>query len=86
MFKDSPAASVENTTSAEISDEIVPRASKAIEDEDTAKASMYEEHKSGFSWWWLLILAAISGVSVEEYNRRKNAKEKAQNNDNNITQ
>lgn len=50
-----------------------------IEDEDVALASSIpEEVKSGFSWGWLLILAAITGVSVEEMYRRKKEKEEAE--------
>ena len=50
-----------------------------IEDEDVALASSIpEEVKSGFSWWWLLILAAITGVSVEEIYKRKKAKAEAE--------
>ena len=52
----------------------------AIEDEDTAlAATIPEEAKEGFSWWWLLVLAAVTGVSVEELYRRKKAKENADN-------
>lgn len=49
-----------------------------IEDENVALASSIpEEAKKGFSWW-LLILAAITGVSVEEIYRRKKAKAEAE--------
>jgi hypothetical protein len=52
-----------------------------IEEEETAKAATIEEteQKKTFTWWWLLIPAAITGVSAEEYARRK--REKAQRRD-----
>ena len=50
----------------------------AIEDEETAKAAAPIEVQKGFPWWVLIILAAIAALSIEEYVRRKNAKENAQ--------
>ncbi len=69
---DSTKASIEDNSNIVVS----------IEDEDTAKADTVETQKAGFAWWWLLILAAIAGVSVEEYTRRKKAKENAEGNRN----
>ena len=48
-------------------------------DEDTAKAATIpEEAKKGFAWWVFLILAAITGVSAEEYYRRRKEKVREQ--------
>ncbi len=44
-----------------------------IEDEETAKAAKAET-KSIKSDWWILALAAVAGISVEEYLRRRNSK------------
>ena len=49
----------------------------AIEDEDTARAAAPIATQTPFPWWVLIILAAIAGVSVEEYVRRRNEKVKA---------
>ena len=47
----------------------------AIEDEGVAlSSSIPEEAKKGFPWWILVILASITGVSVEEYYRRRQEK------------
>ena len=42
--------------------------------EDTAKAATPIQAQKGFPYWVLIILAAVAGVSVEEYVRRRNAK------------
>ena len=55
-----------------------PKEETKIEDSDTALAATPELEEKGFAWWWLLILAAIAGVSVEEYARRKSNKAKAE--------
>ena len=55
-----------------------PKEETKIEDNDTALAATPELEEKGFAWWWLLILAAIAGVSVEEYARRKSNKAKAE--------
>ncbi|RKM62104.1 hypothetical protein D6855_01390 [Butyrivibrio sp. CB08] len=52
---------------------------KEIEETETALAAIPELEEKGFAWWWILILAAIAGVSVEEYTRRKKNKAKAEN-------
>lgn len=53
----------------------------SIEDEETAKAASIPvdetQQNKGFPWW-IVILAAIAGVSVEEYARRKNIKAKSE--------
>ncbi|RKM62105.1 hypothetical protein D6855_01395 [Butyrivibrio sp. CB08] len=56
-----------------------PKTETKIEDGETALAATPELQEKGFAWWWLLILAAIAGVSVEEYARRKSNKAKAEN-------
>ena len=56
----------------------VPKEETKIEDNETALAATPELEEKGFAWWWLLILAAIAGVSVEEYTRRKRNKAKAE--------
>ncbi len=48
-----------------------------IADEETAKAATPIETQKSFPYWVLIILAAIAGVSVEEYVRRRNEKVKA---------
>ncbi len=53
-----------------------PKEETKIEDNETALAATPELEEKGFAWWWLLILAAIAGVSVEEYARRKSNKAK----------
>lgn len=55
-----------------------PKEETKIEDNETALAATPELEEKGFAWWWLLILAAIAGVSVEEYARRKSNKAKAE--------
>ena len=55
-----------------------PKEETKIEDTETALAATPELEEKGFAWWWLLILAAIAGVSVEEYARRKSNKAKAE--------
>ena len=47
-----------------------------IADEAPAKAATPIETQKGFPYWVLIILAAIAGVSVEEYIRRKNENSK----------
>ena len=49
-----------------------------IEDGDVALQATPELEEKSFPWWWLLILAALAGVSVEEYARRKSNKAKAE--------
>ena len=48
-----------------------------IEEEETAKAATPIETQKSFPYWVLIILAAIAGLSVEEYVRRRNEKVKA---------
>ncbi len=48
-----------------------------IADEETAKAATPVQQEKSFPYWILIILAAIAGVSVEEYMRKKNIKVKA---------
>lgn len=61
------AAAMEDTQTAQaqISDAVVPRAPKLIEDEDSAKIAAptnQQTQKKDLFWWWLLILAgAIAG-------------------------
>ena len=55
-----------------------PKNEITIEETKTALAATPELEDKGFAWWWLLILAAIAGVSVEEYARRKRNKAKAE--------
>ena len=55
-----------------------PKTESTIEETETALAATPELEEKGFAWWWLLILAAIAGVSVEEYARRKSNKAKAE--------
>jgi hypothetical protein len=55
-----------------------PKTETTIEETETALAATPELEEKGFAWWWLLILAAIAGVSVEEYARRKSNKAKAE--------
>ncbi len=50
----------------------------AIEDEDVAKAASAEDTAKKSFPWWILVLAAIAGVSAEEYYRRKNNKNKVE--------
>ncbi len=52
-----------------------------IEEEDTAKAATFEEteQKKTSTWWWLLIPAAITGVSAEEYARKRRQKAEKRN-------
>ena len=47
-----------------------------IEEEETAKAAKADTKKIS-SDWWILVLAAATGLTVEEYLRRKNSKVKA---------
>ncbi len=78
-----PVQPKEDNTAAEISDQAVPRASKAIEDDEASKAATpYTENKdneNNFWWWWLLIIAALTGAKkyadrVNEYNDNLNNK------------
>ena len=55
-----------------------PKTETTIEETETALAATPELEEKGFAWWLLLILAAIAGVSVEEYARRKSNKAKAE--------
>ena len=61
------AAAMEDTQTAQaqISDAVVPRAPKLIDDEDSAKINAptnQQTQKKDLFWWWLLILAgAIAG-------------------------
>ena len=73
----SNAAVAEDTTKAEEKKETTTvDTTTTIVDEATAQAATPIEQQSRFPWWVLVILAAIAGVSVEEYVRRNNSKEK----------
>lgn len=82
-LQNAPIQPKEDNTAAEISDQTVPRASKAIEDDEASKAATpYTENKdseNNFWWWWLLIIAALTGAKkyadrVNEYNDNLNNK------------
>ena len=64
---DNASAEKETTTNTEVA---------TIADEAPAKAATPIETQKGFPYWVLIILAAIAGVSVEEYVRRKNENSK----------
>jgi hypothetical protein len=55
-----------------------PKEETKIDDGDVALQATPELEEGSFAWWWLLILAALAGVSVEEYVRRKSNKAKAE--------
>ena len=65
----------------EISDEIVARSAKAVEDEESPKSALpfsdQEEKQQSLFWWWLVLLAAmIAGAkkyseNVKEFNDTK---------------
>ncbi len=71
-------AEVAGAKKEEVKTPEVPKEETKIEDNDTALAATPELEEKAFAWWWLLILAAIAGVSVEEYARRKSNKAKAE--------
>ncbi|WP_155832529.1 hypothetical protein [Butyrivibrio sp. VCB2001] len=79
VTNDSSNAAVANDTNSTATEKetTTVETTATIADEDTAKAATPIETKKGFPYWVLIILAAISGVSVEEYVRRKNVKAKA---------
>ena len=82
--QDTPAEVKEQTTMAETKKDTPKQEEKknepaSIADEETAKAATPVLKEKSFSWLWLLIiLAAIAGVSVEEYARRRKAKNRIQ--------
>ncbi len=59
---------------------------KTIADEETAKAAVPElqDEKAAFPWW-IILLAAAAGITVEEYVRRRNSKDKKNESNDNIT-
>lgn len=71
-------AAVAGAQKEEVKTPEAPKEETKIEDNDTALAATPELEEKGFAWWWLLILAAVAGVAIEEYARRKSNKAKAE--------
>ncbi len=73
VFHPAVAFAGENESAVESAQTVASADAVTIEDEETAKAAKTET-KSIKSDWWIVALAAVAGISVEEYLRRRNAK------------
>ncbi len=73
LFHPAVAFAGESESTVESVQTVASADAVTIEDEETAKAAKAET-KSIKSDWWILALAAVAGISVEEYLRRRNSK------------